>query len=168
VAGPSGVCVSACKTGADCAAGHDCISGPSIGFPASCMKQCESVTDCGGGMGCFQIGSGTEKACLPNDWAAPQKGIGDSCKTDADCSVGTCNGAWCTKQCAGASASECPGIHNGKNENGEYNDCVRANDGKSYCFPECWNSASSCGDYPGTKCGTGTTYYGNSVSVCSM
>lgn len=99
----------------------------------------------------------------------PQKGIGDSCNTDADCSVGTCNGTWCTVECYGSSVTYCKGIHaGGTNEMGEYNDCVRANDGKAYCFPACESSSASCNDYAGTRCQSTTTYLGSSVYVCAQ
>jgi hypothetical protein len=171
--GTDGVCTTGCTTNADCNGGAQCISGKSIGLAPSCVPGCTTPNDCSAGMDCFKI-DGASSVCLPKDWATPKanKGIGDSCTSDADCTVGQCTGAngatgWCTHTCSGDSNVSCPGSHNGLNENGQQNWCILASNSSYSCFPGCDTSSAACSDFPGTTCQGAKTYFGNNKYICS-
>lgn len=88
--------------------------------------------------------------------------IGDPCSGDGGCSVGVCNGQWCTNFCASPSDPSC-----GSNTQGsqQANDCVYVAANSNYeCFPGC-STNFDCTCYSAATCqptsGHGTVY------VCS-
>jgi hypothetical protein len=170
--GTDGMCTVGCSTNADCPSGGECVSGSSIGLAPSCARTCSTSNDCSAGMSCFSVDNG-KSVCLPQDWVTPAKGIGDSCVHDSDCTSGMCTATggatgWCTKTCSGDSTISCAGSHNGKNENGEDNWCVKASDNNYYCFPGCDTTSSSCNEYASTSCRSANTYNGNSRLICTQ
>lgn len=81
------------------------------------------------------------------------------CTSDADCESG-----WCDDWCVGACSSgwDCVGDGNGV----LYGDCVSANDGNWYCFPNC-TVVGGCAAYPGTSCVTLRNIDDFDAQVCS-
>lgn len=137
---------------------------------ASCVSQCKSTY--AEGASTFAalatcLGTTCKSACIP------KKGIGDACESDADCVSGTTcteqnsgSRGWCTKPCSGNSQTACPGLHNGYNENGEYNWCVSTSKGYM-CFPGCDSASGACSAYGTSSCQSAHTYNNTAVSVCS-
>jgi hypothetical protein len=159
--------LAACNNDQSCLDFAKCIEACTT---SACMNQCKSTY--AEGASTFAtldncLGTTCKSSCTP------KKGIGDGCMADVDCVSGTTctehnsgTTGWCTKPCSGNSQTSCPGLHNGKNENGEYNWCVNTSQGYE-CFPGCDLTSASCGELGSSTCQNASTYNNTSVKVCS-
>jgi hypothetical protein len=150
-----------CSESSECSALLGCIEGCMAS--ALCIQSCES-TYALGVSGYDEIANCVLGRCQ----ACNESGTGDPCTAGYPACIAplSCNGIYCTKQCA--VSSDCLGIGaQSGNIVGTANVCVDVPGLGNTCVPAC-SSANGCNSYAGTYCQTTTSVEGTTVQVCSV
>jgi len=149
-------CTESCTTSATC--GSSSAGTANVCVQSVCFPGCTTTANCAAynGTSCQQIVAGSGMVCAPTTTSGGGM-IGDPCATNADCSVGTCNGTWCGESCAPATGC-------GSNSLGTPNYCVEDSNKADICFPGC-TTDDDCAFFTGTlTCQTQT----GGMSICAV